>query len=702
MKKIIQLLVFFLFIAGNLWASVQITTGAYIQDENDITKGSVQELTVDREYRSTEKITGSFGIGWLTNLDQRIVLGVDVDSQNAVNDELLSFIELLKTAIENCEKEIKENFEVEDPYEVMNELNTRLETIESIKKELEEIKESSQEMIKTAVTGSEEEKQLKETIASCEQWIKEAEQMKDEMKETLTNAEESLSNLKYYKEKLEETNASKLESEQKIQMNKNRKERNKKVMFEGMESFYEECGLETITYVNEKGYPYLMYESEKNPGAVWQEEDGNMLCYFDKGYFILVDNYTQKVFDYYGFIIAVYDGYGNHIDYIRDENEKIKYIKSSFGESFAVEYENDFIKAVVNERDPSEKVTYFYEGNRLTGVRDTDGDFTSIGYNKFGLISAINKADGSTYSIVYDDKISKGEILATQLINEEGKAQRFKYDRKKKITAFIDRDGNKRVYHYDEKHRTTKEELYNAKGELIQTPAAEKEALDYYFDSASNSLEIKENNITVIRELFNSKGQIIRYVDCRNEKEIIHDFEYDKFGNTIKDIVKNNIREMKYDSRNRITSLKQNGKQILTYEYENNGKTVRMIYSNGLIIEREKNNRKDLVKIKLYDSKSQKTIQTEVEYDRSHVPLRVFKGNGKTKELVKTFKYTDEGWMLSSELYGKGGEKKSFEAAEKVKASFEDLWDIPDFSSENTVYSDLNGINELKEKLFQD
>lgn len=618
---------------------VRITTGAYEQTETDILKQNVINLIVQRVYQSTKDVTGSFGLGWSTNLDERVILGTKANVQD-IYDAYAEYLLELETNLKAMENQIKEDFFVEDPYSVVDEANIRIKTAEELLKKLNELK-----------------KEYEDTKKKTE------------------------------------------EAEQELQMTKSRKERNKKAMFKGLGLYFEETGLDTVTYVDERGYPYLMYQHE-NYSNVWQSKDRDCVCVFENDEYTVYKDSVKKTCDYKGFIIRETDYYGNTIEYIRDEDEKIKFIKSSFGESFAVEYENNFIKRIVNERDPSENVLYYYEGDRMTGTKDTDGDYVSIGYDKHGLINSIGKNDGSAYTIIYDDQLSEGEILATQLVNEEGKSQRFEYNRKDKITAFIDRDGWKTVYHYNNKHRTTKLEKYDPDGNIVKNTEQPQNEKEFLWNDDGSVLECKENEKTIYRKLFNSKGQTIRYVDCRNEKEIIHDYEYDNFGNISKDSVKNNIKEMEYDSRNRLTKLIQNGKLLSNYEYEKDGKIHRINYSNNLVMEIEYNGRKDLIAITFTDNNNGKRIITEIEYDHHHMPLRVYKGDGNKRELKKVFTYTDEGWLLSSEIEGV---KKTFDGYAKEKLSFEDLWDIPDISNSDDdayIYKDENGIESLKQKLF--
>lgn len=248
---------------------VRITTGAYEQTETDIIKQNVINLIVQRVYQSTKDVTGSFGLGWSTNLDERVILGTKANVQD-IYDAYAEYLLELETNLKAMENQIKEDFFVEDPYRVVDEANIRIKTAEELLEKLNELK-----------------KEYEDTKKKTE------------------------------------------EAEQELQMTKSRKERNKKAMFKGLGLYFEETGLDTVTYVDERGYPYLMYQHE-NCSNVWQSKDRDCVCVFENDEYTVYKGSVKKTCDYKGFIIRETDYYGNTIEYIRDEDEKIKFINSSF------------------------------------------------------------------------------------------------------------------------------------------------------------------------------------------------------------------------------------------------------------------------------------------------------------------------------------------------------------------------------------
>ena len=58
---------------------VRISSGYYEQTENDFDCGNGVSFVLSRKYESDNQIVSSFGYGWKTNLDERIILGIDAN-----------------------------------------------------------------------------------------------------------------------------------------------------------------------------------------------------------------------------------------------------------------------------------------------------------------------------------------------------------------------------------------------------------------------------------------------------------------------------------------------------------------------------------------------------------------------------------------------------------------------------------------------
>ena len=61
---------------------VKITKGSYEQKETDFSTGIKLPILVNRNYDSESTVTSSFGYGWSTNLDQRIILGIQPGAES--------------------------------------------------------------------------------------------------------------------------------------------------------------------------------------------------------------------------------------------------------------------------------------------------------------------------------------------------------------------------------------------------------------------------------------------------------------------------------------------------------------------------------------------------------------------------------------------------------------------------------------------
>ena len=94
---------------------VKISTGTYEQKETDLVIGTLNQFEIKRRYESDNSITGSFGYGWFSNLDQRIILGTDPNIQEEI-DALKTYKNELNESINNLETDLAASYHVSSIY----------------------------------------------------------------------------------------------------------------------------------------------------------------------------------------------------------------------------------------------------------------------------------------------------------------------------------------------------------------------------------------------------------------------------------------------------------------------------------------------------------------------------------------------------------------------------------------------------------
>lgn len=662
---------------------VKATEGSYEQSETDFTSGSSIELKVTRNYSSAESITSGFGYGWTTNLDQRIILGVEKNARQ-LYEAMLEYNQRLEESVREIKNLILRSYGITSLD--TSQIDSAISRAEEIGRELEELGESGR------ADG---------TISSLES-----------VKESL---EKDLETLRNYENELE------LRKDEAEYYYKNvviRSERNhaanRYVLFAGTPSYYEETGADTITVIDENGYPHMMRQTGETE---WKEADEKtyIKCVAKAdGYELYEANGTLRKFDSNGLIVSITDRNKNEIRIKRDSSEKIIEAETSDGEKFCFEYSGNCISKITNTRSPDENAVYTYSGNRLVSVKDTDGDTVTMEYDSDGRMTSLNKCDGSSVKFEYGEQSSDGKILTTKTTNEEGHSERFEYFRSEKRTDYIDHDGNRTSYFYDEHHRTVKEirpdgnviqNEYDNSGNLIKvnengnvtrfeydergnkTGAAysdgSREQWTYdrfglvtsYTDRDGVKQEIlrdengnvtgfKNGGKTVYLQGVNSKGQVINRT-VFGQNTVRTEYEYDDNGNLIRGSSGQSETKYEYDARNRIRKEIRSGKCVSEFSYENDpsareNRTVRKDY-NGLETTWVTNGRKDITKVIQKDSVTGTVHQTRIEYDRRHLPLKVYSGNGENEKALSGYLYTKEGNLKAEVSYGNESRIKFYE-----------------------------------------
>ena len=460
-----------------------------------------------------------------------------------------------------------------------------------------------------------------------------------------------------------------------------------------------ETGINTIILIDSNGNPNILYQTDSN---TWETQGGKEKLYCIKSngqYTITFFDGTVKQYDSNGFIKKITDRNNNHIIFNRNTDESIKTIESSSGEKLSFCYDGPYIKSITNMRDPLQKTEYSYSNGRLTSVTDTDGDTLTMVYDSKGHMTCVKKSDGSNVNFVYGQTDSQGNALTTQTTNEEGFSEFFIYDPAAKKTIYKDHDGNESVTEYNSNHLTvretkpdgsTTEYKYDDSNNLIQTNtngditrfsydergnktnvlysdgSTEEYGYDtfglavlfrdrdnflyeYIRDNRGNITEYKENGKTACLQEFDDKGSLIKQT-VHQDKTTVTEYEYDRFGNCILKKEGTAVSKYEYDTRNRITKIIQNDQTISSYKYEKK-KIVQTDY-NGLETTYIINDRKDITRIIQKDTVTGVVHQLQIEYDKRHLPLRVFAGDEKNQKLVASCTYTNEGKLKTQVYHG--------------------------------------------------
>lgn len=682
---------------------VKITKGTYELLEQDIITGVQNQFAIKRKYESGNKITGSFGTGWQTNLDERIILG---EESNLAEKVYLTYMYLtnLDNIIWNLERAFCSSYKVSSIYNAEEEISariaacdTQLEALESIFQKISKLQEKSSHYWNSSFKS-----QINELDTSTKLLKQIAEEKKENLQELYENIDNDMQALSQLKEKrafIEE----KLNEEREIFEENNQKtKRNKKVMFPGMADSYVCTGRNTIIIIDENGYPHILYESSEN-NKEWKNQKDKRFVKCEKtesGFLVYESDGVIKNFDEAGFIIKLTDRNENYVNILRDDSEKIISIKTSNGEELSFEYKENLITKITNIRSQNENIIYEYEGKRLISVKDTEDDTVYMSYDSSGNLISLDKCDGSSVKYVYGEQTPEGKMLVTETINEEGLSERFIYDFANKKTDYINHDGDKTSYWYDENQRTIKElhsdgavieKSYDDEGNLVHinengmgiwyqydekgnkiradysdgsyevwnydvynlvTSYVDRDGFqeNYLRDPKGNLIKYEKGGEKVFTQEFDSRGRIIKKT-VYSQYPIITDYSYDTFGNIESEICGGVKKHYEYDNRNRLVKVFVNN--TLQYKCEYKRHEVKKKYKNGFEVTLLTNGRKDMTGLVYKDSLTDIKHKFDIKYDKRHLPVKIYVGDGKEENLLKSYLYTPEGKICGEINHGK-------------------------------------------------
>ena len=110
---------------------VKISKGTYELFETDLVIGATKQFEIKRRYESDQKITGSFGYGWVTNLDERIIAGTNPSNLPEIISTQVYMV-LLDSLRRNLEMSIIQSYKVSSILSASDELDARIAKCEKL------------------------------------------------------------------------------------------------------------------------------------------------------------------------------------------------------------------------------------------------------------------------------------------------------------------------------------------------------------------------------------------------------------------------------------------------------------------------------------------------------------------------------------------------------------------------------------------
>ena len=654
---------------------VKITRGSYEQNEIDFSLGNKLPLTIDRYYDSQNSVYSSFGYGWSTNLDERLILGTEPDAEITYT-KTNAILKKIDSLIKNLNDKILTEYEIKS-------IDTGKEQITALFDSI--LSEVSSLSSQASSYG------FYDIVKNADSLVQEFNNIREKYLSHFSIDQKYFNQVKLLYNQLYQEN---LKTKKRAEESAQRRRQNKKALFKGMDSNFDGTGLNTIILIDDQNYPHILYETEAD---TWQNQKDRAILECRKtsdGYTVTFTDGNEKLYDSNGFIIQITDRNQNTINITRSADEKIQSAQTGSGEKLIFTYEGAYISKITNARASEQTSLYSYKDGRLVTFTDTDGDPIRMEYDSKGRLTKIIKCDDSQVQFIYG-QITKDKLaLTTQTINEENHSEYFIYDLDGKCTIYKDHDQEESITYYDDRQRTIKEiskdgklntYKYDDEDNLVESLVdGEKIAFSYdqrgnkslalyedasyeefsydsynlliYYrdrdgviqefirDSRGNIIEYKCGGARVLTLSLDSRGNVIKsIVYC--DKPIVTEYQYDSFGNCRSQKNAGVCYSYEYDNQNRITKISLDNKILTTYRYLPK-KIIKTDY-NGLESTFISNGRKDITDIIQKDIITGIIHTMRFEYDRRHLPVKIYAGDGKEEILLKEYNYTPEGILIS-------------------------------------------------------
>lgn len=281
-------------------------------------------------------------------------------------------------------------------------------------------------------------------------------------------------------------------------------------------------------------------------------------------------------------VILIDDNIGVIAEYTYDANGNK--LSETDGEGRTVSYTYDVLNRKISEQLPSGFLTtYAYDNNsNLTGITDALGNTTNYTYNSLDQQTSHIDALNATTTFEYD---AVGNLVKATDAN--GNATTWTYDALNRNTFITFADGFSRQYGYDAVGNMTSSAdragnkfayTYSPLGYLLSKSYPDNTQDTFTYDAIGRMLTAVNKDATV-SFVYDGAGRLTR--ETLNGKRTGYSYDIAGGKRTLTypggmKIVENlNARDM-------ISSILQNGAEIVTMSYDDSGRKSAMTYANGI------------------------------------------------------------------------------------------------------------------------
>ena len=341
---------------------------------------------------------------------------------------------------------------------------------------------------------------------------------------------------------------------------------------------------------------------------------------------------TTYDYDAKGNLTSVFLPNGNTLNYFYNQVDRISQVSDNMG--IIAKYTYDANGNRLTLTDGVERTTTFtYDGlNRRTTEAQPSGATTTYAYDGNSNLLSVTDALGNATTYTYS---SLGQKLThTDALGAETK---FEYDANGNLIKVTDAKGNATAYAYDAMSRNTDisfanglslQYSYDELGRVIASKDRAGQQFKYSYDQLGNLLSKTYPDNSADRYTYDGISRLLSAVN--NDATV--NFTYDRAGRLLSETLNGMVTSYAYDvaagkrtftypsgmkvveqlnARDLITSILQNGDEVVTMAYNAAGQKTSQTYANGITTEYGYNDNGWLASIKA----DHDIMSLEMDYD---------------------------------------------------------------------------------------
>lgn len=311
-------------------------------------------------------------------------------------------------------------------------------------------------------------------------------------------------------------------------------------------------------------------------------------------------------YDAKGNLTAVFQPNGNVLNYFYDRLDRIEELSDNMGVIAKYTYDGNGNQLTVTD-GLERTMTYTYDAlNRRTSEALPSGATTKYAYDGNSNLLTVTDAKGNTTTYTYSSLDQ--QLTHTDALNAK---TQFEYDANGNLTKAIDAKGNVTTYAYDALNQNTVitfanglslQYTYDELGNVVASKDRAGHEFKYAYNPLGNLLTKTYPDGTTDKYTYDAISRML----SADNKDATVTFAYDKAGRLLNETLNGKVTAYSYDvaagkrtliypsgmkvveqlnARDLITSILQNGDEVVTMAYNVAGQKIQQRYANGITTE---------------------------------------------------------------------------------------------------------------------